>query len=166
MEGETREGLNRPKGTPGKALIGFAILAGMVAIFTVQDYYGRGRLEASHFPTAVGDTDYFDRLEEVGRGEEAFRMNGEPYYRLEYNPDARADHGMRKLGREDLDGFFVYERVTKGGGNGASEEEEPRNYVKVGDGGLGKSLYLLVGTAGRADFVRPVKAPEEGKATE
>jgi hypothetical protein len=161
MDGETREGVNRPKGTPGKALIGFAILAGLVAVFTVRDYYARPGLEATHFPTAVGDTEYFDLLEEVNRGEEAFRVDGGPYYRLEYNPDERSDQGMKKVGRDDEDRFFVYERVQRPGGKADRDGEEPRRYVKVGAGGLGKSQYLLVGKIVPAAFVRPV-APSAG----
>jgi hypothetical protein len=155
MDRETREGLNRPKGTPGKALIGFAILAGLVAVFTVRDYLARQGLEEAYYPSAVGDTEYFDLMEEVNRGDEAFRVEGEPYYRLEYNPDERTDQGMKKLGRDDLDRFFVYQHVKRLRVGEETSDEEARHYVKVGEGGLGKSRYLLVGKTVPAAFVSP-----------
>lgn len=157
MDRDNREGMNRPKGTPGKALIGFAVLAAVVAVFTVRDYYGRGKLESTHFPTAVGDVEYFAGYEAVNRGEEIFRVEREPYYRLEYNPDERRDDGMKKIAREDGDRFFLYERVTKAG-----SDEAPRFYIKVGEGGLGKSYYLLVGQDVPAAFMSPAPVVEEG----
>ncbi|MEM8952954.1 MAG: hypothetical protein AAGD22_02270 [Verrucomicrobiota bacterium] len=159
MERETKEGLNRPKGTPGKALIGFAVLAAVVAGFTIRDYYGRGQLESTHFPTAVGDADYFEAYDEVNRGEEIFRVDGEPYYRLEYNPDERRDDGMKKIAREDEDRFFLYERAVA-----KESEEDPRYFIKVGEGGMGKSFYLLVGQDVPAAFISPAPVVEDDGA--
>jgi len=50
---------NTARGTPGKVLLLFALLTGAVAVSAWRDWLRRSELERITWPTALGDTSYY-----------------------------------------------------------------------------------------------------------
>ncbi len=50
---------NTARGTPGKVLLLFALLTGAVAVSAWRDWLRRSEVERVTWPTALGDTDYY-----------------------------------------------------------------------------------------------------------
>lgn len=121
---------NQIKQTPGRVLVAFAILASLVAVFTVVDSRRRGAQEGVDLPTGLGDREWFA----FGRFEPAepvLSFGGEALYRQRSEPVDRMDFFMFKAGRDDDDQGFIYrywnyKRDMKGA--------EGEYFAKVGEG--------------------------------
>ena len=122
---------NQFRQTPGRALLAFAITAGLVAIFTFVDARRRPQLEGYDFPTALGDREKFDFPADYDPSKPVKDYVGKTNFRRRAKELVRYDKYMFKVGRDDGDNCYLYRYAKPRSG---ISDPEGIFYAKVGDG--------------------------------
>lgn len=134
---------NRFKDSPGRTLVGFAVLVFLVLAASVQDWWLEG-LEWTELPTGVEDQEFYVPIGADDFREPNLRVPGllDGLYRWSEKPLVLRDFRMRKVGRDESGRFFLY-RIAE------PDPDEPgegdRIFVKAAD-----DRYLEFGPAPRS----------------
>ncbi len=125
---------NQHRGSAGKTLLAFALLAAVVAAFSLYLRATRDKNEFVSYPTALGDTDLYTT--ELGPGFDMFFPNlvfeGMPeslapgLYRRNHGPVTIRDSRVTRLAREKGDRHWVYSTPSHDG-------KTSRYFLKVAD---------------------------------
>ncbi len=130
---------NTRKGTPGKTLVGFASILGIVAVLNVRDCRLRPAGEEWFYPSALGDGDLLEGYAAIEPGAVVATFQGRSLVVPERRLVALEDAVLEKAGRDDEDRFFLYRAP------GGDEEEAGKGlFIKVEPGAGAESNYLRV----------------------
>jgi len=97
---------NIAKGTPGKVLFGFALLAVLVAWTTLSDRLERGELEEFDAPTGVADVEFAPLP--ASNAETVANLDGTSFFADADGPIGRRDAFMVRYARDDGGMFYLY----------------------------------------------------------
>lgn len=125
-----RMSANQLRDTPGRLLLGWAVLLPALVILAWRIHLHPADYEWVEYPTALGDTALYTRLgPEDDRYEPNLKFAGQEkglFRRIE-DTVAMEDAAMFKIAKESTGCCFVYKPVT------ASRDAEPPVYLKAGD---------------------------------
>ena len=107
--------MNQRRGTPGKVLYLFCLLFAGVTVFTLWLRQHRAEIEWHQYPTAIGDTRFYDADRPLGKDDETepnLKFEGAPegLYRLGRKAEKVDDERMLSAGEEAGGRFTVYRR--------------------------------------------------------
>lgn len=134
--------MNQRRGTPGKVLYMFCLLFAGVTVFTLWLRRHRDEIEWHQYPTAIGDTRFYDSDSPLGKDDEAepnLKFDGVPdgLYRLGRKPERIDDERMLIAGEEAGKRYTVYRRwISAKEWDQASEPpatEADRFYLKTAE---------------------------------
>ncbi len=105
---------NEIRDTPGRLLLGWALLLTSLVILSWRIHLNRPAYDWTEYPTALGDTKYYSAIGAEDRYEPNLRFPGENkgLYRRMAEPVEFDDATMLKLALESTGGHFVYQRAA------------------------------------------------------
>lgn len=104
---------NELRDSPGRMLLGWAVLMTCLVILAWRIHLNRADYEWTEYPTALGDREYYTALGADDRYEPNLRLAGHEkgLYRRVVEPVALDDATMLKLSRESTGRHLVYLRA-------------------------------------------------------
>jgi len=121
---------NQLRDTPGRLLLGWAVLLSALVILSWRIYLHPADYEWTEYPTALGDTAFYSGLgPEDDRYEANLKFAGQEkglFRRVEGTVEMD-DSVMFKIAKESTGRCFVYKPVT------VTRDAEPPVYLKAGD---------------------------------
>jgi len=120
---------NEPRDTPGRLLLGWAVLMVALVILAWRIHLNPADYEWTEYPTALGDTRYYTALGSDDRYEPNLRFAGHDkgLYRRSAEAVIYDDATMLKLTLESTGKHLVYQRAEEFGNAAASV------YLKSGE---------------------------------
>lgn len=127
--------------TASRILFVFAVALFLVSLLALQIRLKREQLEWIDYPTALGDSDFYDPEEPIGEDDFfepnlCFSERPDGIYRRNRKPQRRLDEDMLILERDATDAYFVYTpRDRKAERVQPNEKRERRFFLKATDDG-------------------------------
>lgn len=108
-----RGNANELRDSPGRLLLGWAVLMATLVILAWRIHLNRADYEWTEYPTALGDREYYTALGSDDRYEPNLRFAGHEkgLYRRVVEPVTLDDATMLKLTRESTGRHLVYQRA-------------------------------------------------------
>lgn len=121
---------NQLRDTPGRLLLGWAVLLSALVILSWRIYLHPADYEWTEYPTALGDTAFYSGLGPADDRYEAnlkFAGQEKGLFRRVEGTVEMDDSVMFKIAKESTGRCFVYKPVT------VTRDDEPPVYLKAGD---------------------------------